>query len=306
MVVATEFSDSISKRLLAEEDHLLEAFFLDGSHESLYVGRQVWGPRREPDGCDAGLLQDFAKRVAELVVSIHEQVASTQKESVEWVREVLAYLLHPVLVRVRCATCEVNATCRHFHHKKQIEGDESAFCPDFDCREIDGAQNIPVGFQEGFPSALTLSLRRWLDAVFFQDVADGLIGYLMSEVGQRPLNTVVAPGGIVLSHPQDELYNVFGDGWPSLLYLSAMAEIPFISYQLAMPTQDGIGSDDRGYFQQGLTPQELAFDGQAAPLIVVQEDAFLAELLHQHLDLCTLKLNDRLLVPIKPSGQNNH
>ncbi len=123
MIMATEFSDSISKRLLAEEDHLLEAFFLDGSHESLYVGRQVWGPRREPDGINAGLLQDFSKRVAELVVAIYEQVASTQKESVEGVRQIPGYLLHPVFVWIHGATCEVNATGGHFHHEKQVESD---------------------------------------------------------------------------------------------------------------------------------------------------------------------------------------
>ncbi len=253
MVVATELFDSISKRPLAEENHFVEAFFLYGFHESLYVGRQVWGPRREPDGINAGLLQDFAKRVAELVVAIHEQVASTQKESIEWVREVLGYLLHPILVRIHGATCEVNATSSYFHRKKQVERDQPTFRPDFNCREVDCPQNVPVGMKECFPSGLPLPFRRRFDAVFFQDVSDGLIRDFMSEVGQRPLNAVVAPGGIVLRHLQDELYNILIDGWPSLPCLSAMVEIPLISHQLAMPAQDGIGSDDRGYFQQGLS-----------------------------------------------------
>ena len=70
----------------------------------------------------------------------------------------------------------------------------------------------------------------------------------MPKVGQRPLNTIVAPRGTILRYPQDELDNVFRDGWPS----SAVAVVPFIRYQLAMPTQEGIGSDNRGYFQQSL------------------------------------------------------
>ena len=146
---------------------------------------------------------------------------------------------------------EVNATSSHFHHKKQVERDQPTFRPDFNSRKVDCSQNFPVGMKECFPSDLPLPLRHWFDAIFFQDVSDRLIRDFMSEVGQRPLNTVVAPSGIVLRHPQDKLYNVFGDGWTSLLCLSAMAVIPFISYQLAMPAQDGIGSDYRGYFQQG-------------------------------------------------------
>ena len=73
-----------------------------------------------------------------------------------------------------------------------------------------------------------------------------------------------------------------------------------------MPSHDGIGSDDRGYFPQSLPPQDLAFDSQAAPLIGAQEDAFLAELLHQSLDLYALKLDDGLLMPIYPTSKDDN
>ena len=37
------------------------------------------------------------------------------------VRQIPGYLLHPVLVRIHGATCEVNPTSSHFHHEEQSE-----------------------------------------------------------------------------------------------------------------------------------------------------------------------------------------
>ena len=158
------------------------------------MGCQVRRAWRQLDGFNIRLLQDIAKGLAKLGVAIHEKIACAQYEPVDRVRQIPGYLLHPVLVRIHGATCEVNPTSRHFHHKKQVERDQSTFGPDFNRREVDCSQNVPVGSKEGFPSGLTLPLSHRLDAVFFQDVSDGLIRDFMSEVGQRSLNTIVAPG----------------------------------------------------------------------------------------------------------------
>jgi hypothetical protein len=58
--------------------------------------------------------------------------------------------------------------------------------------------------------------------------------------------------------------------FPSWTLLAAAARIPLGGDQLSVPAQDRIGSDDRRDFQQSLAPQDLALDGQAAALIVVE------------------------------------
>ncbi len=111
---------------------------------------------------------------------------------------------------------------------------------------------------------------------------------------------------ILLRHPQHKPSDFFGHGGLSLQLVSPVVVVPLFSHQLAMPTQDGIRSEDRGDFPQNFASQDLAFDGQAAPLIVVQDETFPAQLLHQYLDLRALKLDDSLLMPIDPAGQNDH
>jgi hypothetical protein len=119
--------------------------------------------------------QHASKCLTELGVAIHEQIAHTQKESIERVRKVPSNLLHPALRRIHSATGEMNATGGHLHYEKHIESDQSTLGPHFNRCEVDCAQNVPVGLQERLPSRLPLPIRRWLNAVLFQDVADRLI-----------------------------------------------------------------------------------------------------------------------------------
>ena len=76
----------------------------------------------------------------------------------------------------------MDTTSGDFQNEQQIESDQTAFSPDFDGREVNGTQNVPVGFEKSLPGALPLSLRCRLDAVGFQDVSDGLIGDVVAQV----------------------------------------------------------------------------------------------------------------------------
>ena len=59
--MTTELLDRVSQRLLAEQDHPREAFFLDRPHESLNVGCQIGRPRRQSEWFNTGLLQQAPK-----------------------------------------------------------------------------------------------------------------------------------------------------------------------------------------------------------------------------------------------------
>ena len=54
-----------------------------------------------------------------------------------------------------------------------------------------------MGLDERRPGGLALSITSGFDAVVFQNVADGLIGNLVADIGQRALNAVVTPGRIL-------------------------------------------------------------------------------------------------------------
>ncbi len=69
--------------------------------------------------------------------------------------------------------------------------------------------------------------------------------------------------------------------------------------------EDRVGRHDRGQLHQGPPTQSLAFDGQNSPLVVCQQDAFLAQLFEQGLDLVfVLELDDLLLPVVNPTREN--
>jgi hypothetical protein len=68
-----------------------------------------------------------------------------------------------------------------------------------------------------------------------------------------------------------------------------------------MPTKKSVGCHNRGDFLKRLAAQYLSFDGQAAPLIITEQDAFLAELLFQYLVFSPQVLDNILLTPVNPT-----
>ncbi len=71
-----------------------------------------------------------------------------------------------------------------------------------------------------------------------------------------------------------------------------------------MPAEDRVGRHDRGQLHQSLAAQSLAFNGQNPQLVVCQQDAFLAQLFEQGLDLIVLELDDLLLPVVIPTGED--
>jgi len=70
-----------------------------------------------------------------------------------------------------------------------------------------------------------------------------------------------------------------------------------------MPGQDGVGSDNRRDLSQDLSPEQLAFRGYAATLVVRQTETLLAELLPKDAVLLLEEINDVLLVLIDPARE---
>jgi hypothetical protein len=72
-----------------------------------------------------------------------------------------------------------------------------------------------------------------------------------------------------------------------------------------VPAQDCVGCEQRADFFQSLAPQNLALHRQTTSLVVVQQDAFLAEFLFQNLVLGSEVFDDFLLLTVHPAGQNH-
>ena len=112
----------------------------------------------------------------------------------------------------------------------------------------------------------------------------------MAKISQRALDAVVTPGWVLTGHAQYEFNNLVWSGRPPDLVASPTL-VPFGSHQFPMPAQDRIRSYDSGNLLQHLPAEDLAFDRQTAPLVIVEQDAFLAELFFEDLVLSTQVLD---------------
>jgi hypothetical protein len=62
------------------------------------------------------------------------------------------------------------------------------------------------------------------------------------------------------------------------LLLAALAIVPLLGYEEAVPTQERVRGHPRSHLGQQLAAEHLGFDGPAAALVVGEENAAFAEL----------------------------
>ena len=71
-----------------------------------------------------------------------------------------------------------------------------------------------------------------------------------------------------------------------------------------MPTKNRVRRDDGGQFHQSLSAQGLAFYGQESALIIGQQKPFLPLCLHQGVKFHLIERDDRLLLAVDPTREN--
>ena len=126
-----------------------------------------------------------------------------------------------------------------------------------------------MGFEKCGPGCLTFSLRRRFDTVILEDVAHGLIGDCVPQVGQGALDLVVSPGHILPRKANNKIDDLLPHKWASY-GLATLTVIPFLGNQCSMPTENRIGREEGADLFEPLATKDLALNCQATPLVVVQ------------------------------------
>ncbi len=93
-----ELVDGSAQRVLAKEDHAIQAGFRDAAHKTLRVSVQIGGSGRQPDGFHTLLFQKVTKLRGEDSIAIHNQIARAQQEPVKRIGDVPGNLLDPIRV----------------------------------------------------------------------------------------------------------------------------------------------------------------------------------------------------------------
>ena len=138
------------------------------------------------------------------------------------------------------------------------------------CRRNDQVRSSSISDcpNENRPRGRALALRRRRQAVTPQDIADRLIGYLVTQIGQRPRDPVVAPVPVLPGHANDLFLDLSLDPRPA--WASTCRAIELVGDELAIPTKDRVRPSDRGDVGQNLAAQAMTDLAERASLGVRQ------------------------------------
>ena len=148
--------------------------------------------------------------------------------------------------------------------KQQIIGDQSTFRPHFHGREINGCRWSPRTLEKRRPRIVRLRSWSRFDPVPLEDVADRLVGHLVSDVGQGVGDPVVAPGGVFFGELQNQVDDFLGCWWSAYLADAGRCgpisgpPVPSASIEWYPAWLHRLD------LSQHLAAQNLAFDGQSA------------------------------------------
>ena len=108
----------------------------------------------------------------------------------------------------------VNPPALKMDKEEHVVGHQSSPREDLHREEIGVGQHRKMSPNEFCPGRRPPAFRRRRDAMTAENVADGLIGDMISQVGERPDNPIITPGPILLGHPQNQVLDFFVD-WRS-------------------------------------------------------------------------------------------
>src|SRR5262249_44350077 len=179
MIMADVRTDRPAQHGLAKENHPVQTLFAETSPESLQLGIEIGRMRRQANRLDSGLPENIAKSFTELGVPVHEEIALPHQEAVVGPGQIPCYLFHPKVVGAYRRAGEMDSASYQFHDHQEIESDQAVLGPNFDRREIDGSQHVPMRLEKGMPGRLAPPLGHWFHAMFFQDIGHACRGNLM-------------------------------------------------------------------------------------------------------------------------------
>lgn len=144
----------------------------DGAPHARESVRDIPAPEKSFDGVLPVSLPRAIGSLEAVPVNVFELLVVLDDEPLDSIGEIPCDMFHPLIMRIRSASCKMNAASGELHDKEQVVRNETALCPDLDRCEVDCPQDFPVGLPEGLPRCLSFAIRCRFNAVVFQYVAD--------------------------------------------------------------------------------------------------------------------------------------
>src|SRR5262249_16446470 len=140
-----------------------------------------------------------------------------------------------------------------------------------------------------------------LDAVIYEDRLDRVAGDVVAESLEATAQSRITRGRVLRCHTNHQRGEVRLRAWASRAARGRAAI--FLRHQPSIPPQDRVGCDDADDDRKPTATEDFAFDRQAAALVVGEADPSGSLRGAQDAVLLEEVVNDRLLLPVDPAGE---
>src|SRR5215471_4354285 len=110
---------------------------------------------------------------------------------------------------------------------------------------------------EVLPTGVLAPYRRRRDAVPLENVCDGLMRQVVTEVGQCACNPIVAPTGVLAGHVDDEILDDRINAWAAPM-LTMFGTVELVGDQTTVPGQNGLWLVTQATSARYFRPRRLA------------------------------------------------
>ena len=160
VVMLNVLVDRISEMPLTEDDHSIKALRFYRSDETFSEGVQVQAFRWEFHTTDTSSRERRRKLRRVQRVTIMNEIAFPEEESVKAVCQIPRHLVHPGSIRSWRNACDLNSTRRELDGEKHHVANEAERRPYLHREEVAGRKGVPVITNELVPRSLSRTLGR--------------------------------------------------------------------------------------------------------------------------------------------------
>jgi hypothetical protein len=136
-----------------------------------------------------------------------------------------------------------------------------------------------------------------------QDVAHGDCVNLVPQVRQGALNAAIAPARILLSHADDQLFDLFDHAW-STQAAAVEASVELLRDEAMIPTHQDIWGGNRGHFFEACAIDRMCECREAPVFRVRQAGPAATKLSFQDAVFLVQVGADLLLVTVDPASEH--
>ena len=151
MIVLNIFSERTAKRRFTKKNQSIETLFFDRSYESFSKGIAIGRPRRAADALHTITFQLASEFTRILFIAIHDQVLTIAQKTIEAVGELTRHLQHKPSVGRRGDAGYGDGSRGQLNYEQYVIRRQPPEVPHFDGEKIRRGDDVPMGFQKGFP-----------------------------------------------------------------------------------------------------------------------------------------------------------